>query len=179
MKEYISFDSHKHYTLMEREDSQSQAAHQVRIEHQPGAIRDALQGCAAGTPVAVEATGNWYWIIAEIEQAMINLVKNAIQSLYPAREGYEPRVTVSTRKKGGFAVFEVDDNGCGMSPEVSRRIFEPFFTTKEVGAGTGLGLAVVYAMVVKNHHGSVEVESVPGKGSKFTVNLPLSTRGPA
>ena len=116
---------------------------------------------------------------AEIEQAMINLVKNAIQSLYPAREGYEPRVTVSTRKKGGFAVFEVDDNGCGMSPEVSRRIFEPFFTTKEVGAGTGLGLAVVYAMVVKNHHGSVEVESVPGKGSKFTVNLPLSTRGPA
>ena len=69
MQEYISFDSHKHYTLMEREDIQSGHARQQRIEHAPGAIRAALQGCAAGTPVAVEATGNWYWIIAEIEQA--------------------------------------------------------------------------------------------------------------
>jgi transposase len=69
MTEYISFDSHKHYTLMEREDSQSQAARQQRIEHAPGAIRAALHGCEAGTPVAVEATGNWYWIVAEIEQA--------------------------------------------------------------------------------------------------------------
>ena len=69
MKEYISFDSHKHYTLMEREEIESQVARQQRIEHAPGAIRHALQGCAAGTAVAVEATGNWYWIIAEIEQA--------------------------------------------------------------------------------------------------------------
>jgi len=69
MNEYISFDSHKHYTLMEREDIQSGHARQQRIEHAPGAIRAALNDCAAGTPVAVEATGNWYWIIAEIEQA--------------------------------------------------------------------------------------------------------------
>ena len=69
MSEYISFDSHKHYTLMEREDIQSQATHQCRIEHTPGAIRAALRGCLAGTSVAVEATGNWYWIVTEIEQA--------------------------------------------------------------------------------------------------------------
>ena len=69
MKEYISFDSHKHYTLMEREDIQSQVARQCRIEHAPGAIRAALRDCEAGTPVAVEAMGNWYWIVAEIEQA--------------------------------------------------------------------------------------------------------------
>jgi len=69
MNEYISFDSHKHYTLMEREDIHSQLARQQRIEHAPGAIRAALQGCAAGTSVAVEATGNWYWIVSEIEQA--------------------------------------------------------------------------------------------------------------
>jgi len=69
MTEYISFDSHKHYTLMERELIQTQVARQRRIEHAPGAIRSALAGCTAGTPVAVEATGNWYWIIAEIEQA--------------------------------------------------------------------------------------------------------------
>jgi transposase len=69
MQEYISFDSHKHYTLMEREEIQSQVARQQRIEHAPGAIRAALHGCAGGTPVAVEATGNWYWIVTEIEQA--------------------------------------------------------------------------------------------------------------
>ncbi len=69
MSEYISFDSHKHYTLMEREDIQTQVARQCRIEHAPGAIRAALCGCGAGTAVAVEATGNWYWIVTEIEQA--------------------------------------------------------------------------------------------------------------
>jgi len=68
MKEYISFDSHKHYTLMEREEIQTQVARQSRIEHAPGAIRAALRGCEARTAVAVEATGNWYWIVNEIEQ---------------------------------------------------------------------------------------------------------------
>jgi transposase len=69
MSEYISFDSHKHYTIMEREDIPTQAARQCRIDHAPGAIRAALHGCGAGTGVAVEATGNWYWIVTEIEQA--------------------------------------------------------------------------------------------------------------
>lgn len=69
MKEYISFDSHKHYTLMEREDRSTGAVRQCRIEHLPGAITAALGGCAAGTAVAVEAMGNWYWIVEEIEQA--------------------------------------------------------------------------------------------------------------
>jgi len=69
MKEYISFDSHKHYTLMEREGIQSAVARQQRIEHAPGAIRKALEGCESGTAVAVEATGNWYWIVTEIEEA--------------------------------------------------------------------------------------------------------------
>ena len=69
MNEYISFDSHKHYTLMEREEIQSQVARQQRIEPAPGAIRQARAGCEPGTAVAIEATGNWYWIVTEIEQA--------------------------------------------------------------------------------------------------------------
>ena len=69
MKEYISFDSHKHYTLAERENRETGRTVQRRIEHGPGAIRDYLRPCEPGTPVAVEATGNWYWIIDEIEQA--------------------------------------------------------------------------------------------------------------
>ena len=69
MEEYIAFDSHKHYTLAERQDVRTGQATQCRISHHPGAIRSYLQDCPAGTPVAVEATGNWYWIVSEIEQA--------------------------------------------------------------------------------------------------------------
>ncbi len=69
MREYIAFDCHKRYTLVEREGVESLKARQYRVDHFPGAIRDCLKGCEEGTPVAVEATANWYWIIDEIEQA--------------------------------------------------------------------------------------------------------------
>ena len=70
MKEYIAFDSHKHYTLVEREVVETGKTRQCRIEHGRGAIRDYLKRrCEVGTDVAVEATGNWYWIVDEIEQA--------------------------------------------------------------------------------------------------------------
>jgi transposase len=69
MKEYIAFDSHKHYTLMEREDAQTGRTVQQRIEHQRGALCAGLRECPGHQVVAVEATGNWYWIIREIEEA--------------------------------------------------------------------------------------------------------------
>jgi len=69
MKEYIAFDCHKRYTFVEFEEVETFKAKQQRVEHSPGAIRDCLQGRERGTPVAVEAIGNWYWIIDEIEQA--------------------------------------------------------------------------------------------------------------
>jgi len=69
MRQYIAFDSHKHYTLAEREGAANHATHQSRIEHKPGAIRNYLTKCEPGTKVVVEATANWYWIVEEIEQA--------------------------------------------------------------------------------------------------------------
>jgi len=63
MKEYIAFDSHKRYTLMERQDLQTGRTEQQRIEHSRGALCACLQACEAGGSVAVEATGNWYWIV--------------------------------------------------------------------------------------------------------------------
>jgi len=69
MEEYIAFDSHKRYTWVEHEQVATGKVRQYRIEHAPGAIRQALAGCAPGTAVAIEATANWYWIIEEIEQA--------------------------------------------------------------------------------------------------------------
>lgn len=69
MSEYISLDSHKHYTLAEREDVRTGRVQQVRIEHRPGAIREYLKDCPKGSSVALEALGSWYWIVQEIEQA--------------------------------------------------------------------------------------------------------------
>jgi transposase len=69
MSEYIAFDSHKRYTWVDREDHSTGTTRCHRLEHAPGAVREYLRGCQLGTAVAVEATGNWYWIIDEIEQA--------------------------------------------------------------------------------------------------------------
>lgn len=69
MEEYIAFDSHKHYTWVEHEQVTTGRVRQYRLVHAPGAIRHALAGCVPGTPVALEATANWYWITNEIEQA--------------------------------------------------------------------------------------------------------------
>src|SRR5713101_4381498 len=69
MSEYIAFDSHKRYTWVDREDHSTGNSTCHRLEHAPGAVRKYLNGCEPGTAVAVEATGDWYWIIEEIEQA--------------------------------------------------------------------------------------------------------------
>src|SRR5881628_1838998 len=69
MEEYIAFDSHKHYTWVEHEQVATGRVRQYRLQHAPGAIRRVLAGCEPGTPVALEATANWYWIVSEIEQA--------------------------------------------------------------------------------------------------------------
>lgn len=69
MEQYIAFDSHKRYTWVEHWEANTGKVRQYRVEHAPGAIREALAGCAAGTAVAIEATANWYWITEEIEQA--------------------------------------------------------------------------------------------------------------
>ena len=66
----------------------------------------------------------------------------------------------------------IGDNGPGMDPEVASKIFDPFFTTKPVGSGTGMGLDFVWRIVTNEHHGRVSVESEPGKGTTFIVELP-------
>jgi len=103
----------------------------------------------------------------QINQVFMNLLVNAAHAIEKSGE-----ITVRTWHDNGSIFASVSDTGCGMSPEVVNRIFEPFFTTKEVGKGTGLGLSITYD-IIKAHKGEITVDSEPGKGTTFTVQLPV------
>jgi len=113
---------------------------------------------------------------AEIQQVVLNLLRNASQAFTSEDYGapLEPTIYVRTRQEDNCVCFEIEDNGPGMDEHVRRHIFEPFFTTKEVGKGTGLGLSVSYFIITEHHEGTIEVDSLPGKGTIFTIKLPLS-----
>jgi len=113
-------------------------------------------------------------VATEIEQVLLNLLKNAAQAMNANPAECKPCIMLRIRRKDRYAVIEVEDNGLGMTEEVRHRVFEPFFTTKEPGIGTGLGLSVSYMIVTQNHKGLMDVASQPGNGARFTVRLPLS-----
>jgi PAS domain S-box-containing protein len=112
-------------------------------------------------------------VAVEIEQVMLNLLKNAAQAMIANPPDRRPSITLRLRCEDRYAVLEVEDNGPGMTEDIRRRVFEPFFTTKEPGVGTGLGLSVSYMIVTQNHKGLMEVQSTPGRGTLFTVRLPI------
>jgi polar amino acid transport system substrate-binding protein len=110
----------------------------------------------------------------QIEQVMLNLIKNAAQSLsHGTCDGGPQSITLRTGRDEKWLRFEVEDNGEGMDERVRRKLFEPFFTTKPAGSGTGLGLSVSFFIVVNNHGGTIDAQSLPGKGARFTVRLPV------
>jgi PAS domain S-box-containing protein len=110
----------------------------------------------------------------EIEQVVLNLLKNAAHAMADNPSQGENRIILRTGKEDNFARIEVIDNGPGMDERTRKRVFEPFFTTKEVGLGTGLGLSVSYFIITEQHNGSMSVESSPGKGARFIIRLPLA-----
>lgn len=110
----------------------------------------------------------------EIEQVFFNIIKNAAQALKDMpKERSLPRITLRTRAEGNSAVVEIEDNGPGMPEEIRKRVFEPFYTTKSIGVGTGLGLSVAYFIVSENHKGNIVLDSLPGKGARFRIELPF------
>ena len=105
---------------------------------------------------------------SQINQVFLNLITNAAQAM-----GDRPgKITLTSRNEADGVVVEVADNGSGIPPEVLPKIFDPFFSTKEVGKGTGLGLSISYK-IVQEHGGRIDVHSEVGKGTRFTVWLPL------
>lgn len=111
---------------------------------------------------------------SEIQQVLLNLLLNAAQAIHYAEPAItNPTLIVRLTFDKQYASIELEDNGPGMDEATQKQIFEPFFTTKSIGSGTGLGLSVSYFIVKDHHQGQIEVQSIKGQGTKFTIRLPL------
>lgn len=106
----------------------------------------------------------------QIQQVILNLVNNARQAIEAHQKS--GNITVTTELQEMMVRITIQDDGPGIAPENLKRIFDPFFTTKEVGKGTGLGLSLCYGLI-KEHGGSITVESRPGEGAAFIIELPV------
>jgi signal transduction histidine kinase len=115
----------------------------------------------------------------EITRVLLNLMSNGFYAAAKRNAevkggGYEPILAVATKNLGDSIEIRIRDNGTGVSPEVKEKMFDPFFTTKPAGEGTGLGLSLSYDIIVKQHGGSIEVETEPGEYTEFRIILPRS-----
>ncbi|MBF0287773.1 MAG: response regulator [SAR324 cluster bacterium] len=113
---------------------------------------------------------------SQINQVFINLMINACQAIRACQKQSDEKkmglLKISAKVQDRYIEVRFQDNGCGMPKDVQQKIFEPFFTTKEIGEGTGIGLSVVFG-IVERHQGNIHVESSVGKGTTFTVSLPI------
>ena len=112
--------------------------------------------------------------VGELSQVFLNLIVNSAHALADAgRDSETGRITIRTSLEGEWVLITFTDNGCGIPPSIMQKIFDPFFTTKEAGRGTGQGLAIARSIIVDKHGGRIEVGSEPGRGTCFTVRLPV------
>ncbi len=105
----------------------------------------------------------------QLQQVFVNILNNACDALAASKGG---TLKIGTEQKGKQLKIVFEDDGPGIPRENIKRLFDPFFTTKEIGKGTGLGLSIAYG-VIQEHGGSIEVESEPGRGARFTVEIPV------
>ncbi|HUL89826.1 MAG TPA: GAF domain-containing protein [Pseudolabrys sp.] len=112
----------------------------------------------------------------DIRRALLNLIANGFYAATKRRAetnggDYEPTVTASTRNLGDRVEIRIRDNGTGIAPDVKEKMFEPFFTTKPTGEGTGLGLSISHDVIVKQHAGTIEVDTQPGEFTEIRIVL--------
>jgi GAF domain-containing protein len=113
----------------------------------------------------------------DITRVLLNLISNGFYAATKRKaqagsDGYEPTLSASTRSLGDQVEIRIRDNGTGIPPEVKEKIFNPFFTTKPAGEGTGLGLSISHDIIVKQHGGSIEVDTQSGEFTEFRIILP-------
>ncbi len=124
-----------------------------------------------------EPTPKFPCVAAQMGQVLLNLLVNAIQAIEEAQPAEGGKITIESRRVGGEIVLSIGDNGKGIDASELPRLFDPFYTTKPVGEGTGLGLSISHG-IVTGHGGRIDVESRPGAGTRFIVQLPLKPRSP-
>lgn len=114
---------------------------------------------------------------AQMNQVFMNILNNAIdaieKSIDMGAKIEKPQIKISTKLEQQTIVISIADNGCGIPEEMRSRIFEPFFTTKQPGQGTGLGLSISYQIIVEKHCGQLKFISELGKGSEFSIQIPI------
>jgi signal transduction histidine kinase len=113
----------------------------------------------------------------EVTRALLNLISNGFYAATKRKqqgnsEGYEPTLTANTKNLGETVEITIRDNGPGIPPEVKEKMFNPFFTTKPAGDGTGLGLSITHDIIVKQHSGSIEVNTQAGEYTEIRIVLP-------
>jgi GAF domain-containing protein len=113
----------------------------------------------------------------EITRVLLNLISNGFyaatrRKALDGADGYEPTLAAATKNLGDSVEIRIRDNGSGIPPEVRERMFNPFFTTKPAGEGTGLGLSISHDIIVKQHGGSIDVDTEPGEYTEFRIVLP-------
>jgi two-component system, NtrC family, sensor kinase len=119
----------------------------------------------------------------EITRALLNLISNGFyaatkRKTQAGNDGYEPTLAASTRSLGDEVEIRIRDNGTGIPPEVKEKIFNPFFTTKPAGEGTGLGLSISHDIIVKQHGGTIEVDTQLGEFTEIRIILPRAAMLP-
>jgi len=116
----------------------------------------------------------------ELTRVLLNLISNGFYAATKRKQadgdGYEPTLSAATKNLGDRVEIKIRDNGTGIPAEVKEKIFNPFFTTKPAGEGTGLGLSLSHDIIVKQHSGSIEVDTEPGEFTEIRIVLP---RAPA
>ena len=113
----------------------------------------------------------------EITRALLNFISNGFYAATKRRTevnggNYEPTLAAATKNLGDRVEIRIRDNGTGIPPDVKEKMFNPFFTTKPAGEGTGLGLSISHDIVVKQHSGSIEVDTQPGEFTEIRIILP-------
>jgi signal transduction histidine kinase len=113
----------------------------------------------------------------EVTRVLLNLISNGFYAAIkrkgqPGNEGFEPILAAATKNLGDRVEIKIRDNGTGIPPDVKAKMFNPFFTTKPAGEGTGLGLSISHDIIVKQHTGSIAVDTEPGQFTEFKIVLP-------
>ena len=120
----------------------------------------------------------------EITRVFLNLISNGFYAVTKRKAAsmpnsvFEPILSATTRDLGDSVEIRIRDNGTGIPPEVKEKMFNPFFTTKPAGEGTGLGLSMSHDIIVKQHGGTIDVDTEPGQFTEFRIVLPRTSNFP-